>query len=57
MFIGMTLVTCEETRPGINFYFAIRYILEHCHNVNEAVEVLRGFHTSLSNNYLVADKN
>ncbi|XQY90010.1 carcinine hydrolase/isopenicillin-N N-acyltransferase family protein [Metabacillus sp. HB246100] len=29
LFIGMTLVPCEETRPGINFYFAIRYILEH----------------------------
>ncbi|WP_416149835.1 C45 family autoproteolytic acyltransferase/hydrolase [Salipaludibacillus sp. HK11] len=57
LFIGMTLVPSEETRPGINFYFAIRYILEHCQIVNEAIEVLRGFHTSLSNNYLVADKN
>lgn len=56
LFIGVTLVPGEETRPGINFYFAIRYILEHCQNVNKAIEVLRSFHTSLSNNYLVADQ-
>lgn len=31
--------------------------MEHCQNVNEAIEVLRGFHTSFSNNYLLADKN
>ena len=57
LFIGMTLVPDETTRPGINFYFAIRYILEHCQSVNEAIEVLRHFHTSLSNNYLIADKS
>lgn len=57
LFIGMTLVPGEETRPGINFYFAVRYILEHCQNVHEAIEVLRGFYTSLSNNYLIADQN
>lgn len=57
LFIGMTLVPEEKTRPGINFYFAIRYILEHCKNVKEAIEVLEHFHSSLSNNYLIADKS
>ncbi|UOE95214.1 C45 family peptidase [Alkalihalobacillus sp. LMS39] len=57
LFIGMTLVPEEKTRPGINFYFAVRYILEHCQNVNEAIKVLENFHSSLSNNYLIADQS
>ncbi|MDQ0232635.1 C45 family autoproteolytic acyltransferase/hydolase [Metabacillus malikii] len=57
LFIGMTLVPDEKVRPGVNFYFTVRYILEHCQNVKEAIEVLRHFHTSLSNNYLIADKS
>lgn len=55
LFVGITAVPYQATKPGLNFYFAVRYILENCQTVDEGIEVLKEFPSSVANNYLIAD--
>lgn len=57
LFAGMTLVPHKGKKPGLNFYFAIRYILEKCSTVEEGMEVLERFPSSVGANYLLADSS
>ncbi|WP_144932760.1 C45 family peptidase [Paenibacillus sp. 32O-W] len=53
--VAITLVPSPLRQPSVHFYFATRYVLEHCRTVDEAVRVLSGFPASLCCNYLLAD--
>ena len=55
LFVGITAVPHEEIKPGLNFYFACKHILENCSNVEEGIAVLKSFPSSVANNYLLAD--
>lgn len=55
LFVGITSVPHEGIMPGLNFYFAVKYILENCCTVEEGIKVLKRFPSSVSNNYLLAD--
>ncbi|MGH0425872.1 C45 family autoproteolytic acyltransferase/hydolase [Bacillus pretiosus] len=55
LFVGITSVPHEGIKPGLNFYFAVKYILENCCTVEEGIEVLKRFPSSVANNYLLAD--
>lgn len=55
LFVGITSVPHEGIIPGLNFYFAVKYILENCCTVEEGIKVLKRFPSSVSNNYLLAD--
>ena len=55
LFVGITAVPHEGLKPGLNFYFACKHILENCRNVGEGLEVLKRFPSSVANNYLLAD--
>ncbi|WP_242218558.1 C45 family peptidase [Bacillus cereus group sp. BfR-BA-01380] len=55
LFVGITSVPHERIQPGLNFYFAVKYILENCCTVEEGIEVLKSFPSSIANNYLLAD--
>ncbi|MEM1255895.1 MAG: C45 family peptidase [Cyanobacteria bacterium P01_H01_bin.21] len=54
--IAMTTVIGKEKQQGVNFYFIVRYILEHCQTTEEAVDIIANVDTSQSNNFLIADK-
>ncbi|WP_338752764.1 C45 family peptidase [Bacillus sp. FJAT-52991] len=55
LFVGITSVPHQEVKYGLNFYFAVRYILENCCTVEEGINVLKRFPSSTANNYLLAD--
>ncbi|MGE6632239.1 C45 family autoproteolytic acyltransferase/hydolase [Bacillus sp. NPDC077027] len=55
LFVGITSVPQGGIKPGLNFYFAVKYILENCCTVEEGIEVLKRFPSSVANNYLLAD--
>ncbi|WP_062050375.1 C45 family peptidase [Bacillus sp. JCM 19034] len=55
LFVGITSVPHEGMKPGLNFYFVVKYILENCCTVEEGIEVLKAFPSSVANNYLLAD--
>jgi predicted choloylglycine hydrolase len=55
LFVGITAVPHEEMKPGLNFYFVCKHILENCRHVEEGIEVLKRFPSSVANNYLLAD--
>jgi len=55
LFVGITSVPHEGIKPGLNFYFAVKYILENCCTVGKGIEVLKRFPSSVANNYLLAD--
>lgn len=55
LFVGISSVPHEGIKPGLNFYFAVKYILENCCSVKEGIEVLKRFPSSVANNYLLAD--
>ncbi|MBD1373539.1 choloylglycine hydrolase [Hazenella sp. IB182357] len=57
LFVGISAVPHEGIQKGINFYFAVKYILENCRTVAEGIEVLRKFPSSVGNNYLLADSS
>ncbi|WP_128895851.1 C45 family autoproteolytic acyltransferase/hydolase [Longirhabdus pacifica] len=57
LFVGISSVPHVGVKPGLNFYFAVKYILENCSTVQEGIEVLQQFPSSVSNNYLLADKS
>lgn len=53
--IGITYVDGGGKRAGVNFYFVVRYILEKCSKVDEAISALQDIQVSMSTNYLIAD--
>ena len=53
--IGINFVDGKERKPGINFSLVVRYILEHCATVDEAIQVLLEAPIGSVNNYLLAD--
>jgi len=53
--IGMTFVGPVLVRPGINFPIVVRYVLDRCSNVKQAIQSLRKIRYSTTNNYLLAD--
>ncbi|GIN87388.1 choloylglycine hydrolase [Heyndrickxia sporothermodurans] len=55
LFVGITSVPYDEVTPGLNFYFAVKHIMENCRNVEEGIQVLKRFPSSVANNYLLAD--
>jgi len=57
LFVGITATPFHEVKPGLNFYFAVRWILENCKDVREAIQFLETFPSSTGNNYLIADKS
>ncbi|MED4455822.1 C45 family peptidase [Metabacillus fastidiosus] len=57
LFVGITSVPHEGIKPGLNFYFAVKHILENCCSVEESIEVLKRFPSSVANNYLLADRS
>jgi len=55
LFVGISSVPHDGIKPGLNFYFAVKYILENCSTVEEGIDVLKRFPSSVANNYLLAD--
>ncbi|WP_459502297.1 C45 family autoproteolytic acyltransferase/hydolase [Bacillus sp. C1] len=55
--VAITLVQSEYKEVGLNFYVAVRKILENASTVEEAIHILREFPSSICNNYLLADKS
>ena len=55
--VAITLVQSEYKEIGLNFYVAVRKILENASTVEEAIHILREFPSSICNNYLLADKS
>lgn len=53
--VGMNFVNSHERSPGVSFSLIVRYLLEHCTTVTEAVNVLTKVTTCSTNNYLLAD--
>lgn len=54
--VGMTAVRSKEVKSGINFALLVRYVLDKCASVGEAVKVLTSARHVTANNYLVADR-
>jgi predicted choloylglycine hydrolase len=57
LFIAMTYVNGKAPKPGINFLFTVRYVLENCASTEEAIKVIDEIPISTYNNFLVADRN
>lgn len=55
LFVGISSVPHDGIKPGLNFYVAVKYILENCCTVDEGIDVLKRFPSSVANNYLLAD--
>lgn len=55
--VGFTYVRPKQHRPGLNFLFIIRYLLEKCANVDEALRELKKIPVSSSQNILLVDKS
>lgn len=55
LFVGISSVPHDGIKPGLNFYIAVKYILENCCTVDEGIDVLKRFPSSVANNYLLAD--
>ncbi|PFZ02486.1 choloylglycine hydrolase [Bacillus pseudomycoides] len=55
--VAITLVQSEYKEVGLNFYVAVRKILENASTTEEAIHILREFPSSICNNYLLADQS
>jgi predicted choloylglycine hydrolase len=57
--VAMTFVVPElnEIKPGFNSVFIVRYLLEKCKSVNEALDALNNLPIASSCNILLADKS
>jgi len=53
--VAMTGVMEKSTEPGVSFIFAVRYVLDKCATVKDALKTLSHLHFSSANNYLLAD--
>lgn len=47
----------EYIKPGFSSLFIVRYILENCTNLNEAIKIIKKIPIASSCNILLADKN
>ncbi|PEE40839.1 C45 family autoproteolytic acyltransferase/hydolase [Bacillus pseudomycoides] len=54
--VAITLVQSEYKEVGLNFYVAVRKILENASTTEEAIHILREFPSSICNNYLLVDQ-
>jgi predicted choloylglycine hydrolase len=53
----MTYVAPKHVAPGINFLFIVRFLLEKCSSVAEAIKELKRMSISSSQNIILADKS
>jgi predicted choloylglycine hydrolase len=53
--VGMAFVPPVRVKPGVNFPIVVRYILDRCSSVEQAVASLKSVSYSTTNNYLLAD--
>ena len=58
LIVAMTFVipNKNEIKPGFNSLFLVRYLLEHCKNVEEAIQALNKLPIASSCNILLIDK-
>lgn len=54
---GLTFIYPVKIKPGINAGLMVRYILEKCKNVNEAVAAAKSFPISSQHTIMLADKS
>ena len=54
--IAMSTVYIKEFRPGVNWFIAVRAVLDKCSNVVEATKFLLNVKFSTGNNYLLVDE-
>jgi len=54
--IGMNFLMTKYRKPGLNTGMIIRYILENCKTVQEAVDLLKTLPISSTQNLMIADK-
>lgn len=54
--VGMTFVAAKQTKPGFNFLFIVRYLLEKSKNVSEAIRLLHNLPICTSQNIILADR-
>lgn len=55
--VAISAVEEMAIRPGMNFTLAVRYVLDKCGTVDEAVEVMSEMQHSTANSFLLADRN
>lgn len=55
--VGMTFVAAKDHKPGFNFLFIVRLLLEKTKNVAEAINLLRTLPLCTSQNIILADKH
>lgn len=55
--VGMTFVASQHSKPGLNFLFLVRCLLEKASNVAEAINLLHTLPISTAQNIILADKN
>ena len=55
--IGMNFLMTKYRKPGLNTGMIIRYILETCKTVKEAVDLLKALPISSTQNFMLADKS
>ncbi|TPN89302.1 C45 family autoproteolytic acyltransferase/hydolase [Aquimarina algicola] len=56
IFIAMSFVNGTQIRPGINFYFIVRKVLEECATIDGAIMMIKSAKVSSANNFLIADR-
>ncbi len=55
--VGATFIASAKVKPGINFLFLVRYLLEKCATVQECIQVLNQVPISSSQNFILMDKS
>jgi len=55
--VGMTFVAAKHTKPGFNFLFIVRYLLEKSRNIQEAIALLLNLPICTSQNIILSDRN
>jgi len=55
--IAMSTVRVKEFRPGVNWFIAVRAVLDKCSSVAEAIKFLSNVKFSTGNNYLLVDES
>ncbi len=54
--IAMSTVPTRESKPGVNWFIAVRAVLDKCASVAEATKLLLNVQFSTGNNYLLVDE-
>ncbi len=54
--VGMNFVAPKSIKPGINFLFAIRHILENFETVSECIDWLKSIPLSSTQNFILMDR-